>query len=296
MIVVTTPTGRIGSAVLAALLDAGEAAGPVRVIVRDPARLPHRVRERVEAVQGSHADPGTLAKACAGADRVFWLAPPAPVADGVEEHFDAFTRPLVQVIRDQGVERVVAVSTLGRGRARNAGQISASLTMDDRIAATGVHYRALCPPYLMENLLRQAQLIREHGVLSFLLPEDRVLRTCAARDVAATGARLLLDASWTGRADVPVVGPDELTPTGMARVVSEVLGRPVGLARTGVEEYRATLVSHGVPEGWAQGLADMARALDEQDFYGAAVPSTPHTAPTGFRQWCAQELAPAVRA
>ncbi len=126
MILVTTPTGRIGSRVLDALLDAGDAAGPVRVLVRDPARLSPRVRARVEAVAGSHADPEVTAKACAGVDRVFWLVPPMPTADSVEGHFRAFTRPLADAIGTQGVERVVTVSTLGRGVARNAGQISAS--------------------------------------------------------------------------------------------------------------------------------------------------------------------------
>lgn len=68
--------------------------------------------------------------------------------------------------------------------------------------------------------------------------EDRVLRTCATRDIAATAARLLLDGSWTGQDDVPLVGPDDLSPEGMARVVSEVLDRPVR-------------VRFGASEAWA---------------------------------------------
>ncbi|GHG93656.1 NAD(P)H-binding protein [Streptomyces rubradiris] len=294
MILVTTPTGQIGGQVLASLLDAGDAAGPVRVVVRDPARLPSRVRDRVEAVTGSHADPDVMAKACAGADRVFWLVPPSLTADSVEGHFRAFTRPLVDAIATQGVERVVAVSTLGRGVAGHAGQISASLAADDEVRATGVHHRALCPPYLMENLLAQAPALRDGGELAMAVPGDRVLRTCATRDIGATAARLLLDGAWTGQADVPMAGPDDLTPEGMARVVSEVLDRPVRFRRIGAEEQKAALLRYGASEAAAQGLADMMRALDEQDFYGAGVPVTPDAAPTGFRQWCEQVLRPAV--
>lgn len=47
MIVVTTPTGSIGHQVLQKVLAGGE---DVRVIVRDPSRLPAQVRERVEVV------------------------------------------------------------------------------------------------------------------------------------------------------------------------------------------------------------------------------------------------------
>ncbi|UXY18256.1 NAD(P)H-binding protein [Streptomyces cynarae] len=294
MILVTTPTGQIGSRVLDALLDAGDTVGPIRVIVRDPARLTPRVRDRVEAVRGSHADPDVAAKACAGVDRVFWLVPPTPTAHSVEGHFLDFTRPLVEAIENQGVQRVVAVSTLGRGVAEKAGQISASLVMDDRIRATGVHHRALCPPFLMENLLHQAESMRSGGVFSLAADGDRVLRTCTTRDVGATAARLLLDDSWTGQADVPLVGPDELTPEGMARILSEVLDRPVRFQRISADDHKVMLLRHGATEAWAQGLADMVRALDEQGFYGVAEPSSPDTAPTSFRRWCEEVLKPAV--
>ncbi|MFF8594313.1 NAD(P)H-binding protein [Streptomyces sp. NPDC015220] len=296
MIVVTTPTGQIGRQLLDRLLDAPGAAGRIRVIVRDPARLTPRAREAAEVFRGSHADPGVLAAACEGADRVFWLVPPAFRADSVEGHFAAFTDPLCEVIASRGVRRVVAVSTLGRGVAKDAGQISASLAMDDRIAATGVHYRALCPPFLMENLLRQLASIRDRGEISLAVTEDRVLRTCATSDIAATAARLLLDGSWTGQGDVPVVGPDELSTEGMAKVLSEVLGRTVRVRRTGVAEYAAAMRAAGASEASAQGLADMVRALDEQGFYGIDAQSTPDTAPTGFRQWCEEVLKPAALA
>ncbi|MFH8484622.1 hypothetical protein [Streptomyces longisporoflavus] len=52
---------------------------------------------------------------------------------------------------------------------------------------------------------------------------------------------------------------------------------------------------HRASEARAQGLADMTAALDTQGFYGAAAPSTPERAPTGFRQWCQEVLRPAVR-
>lgn len=294
MIVITTPTGQIGRQVLDHVLDATDGTTPVRVIARDPGRLTPRARERTEIFQGSHADPDVLGAACAGADRVFWLVPPAPGADSVEDHFRDFTLPLCEVIgRRKGLERVVAVSTAGRGVAKNAGQVSASLAMDDRIAATGIHYRAVCPPFLMENLLGQAAALRS-GEFSLPLTVDRVLRTCATADIAATAARLLLDTSWTGQADVPVIGPDDLTPEGMAQVLSEVLDRTVRVRRITPEDYRAAALRSGASQAMAQGLADMARATDDQGFYGHTEPSTPDTAPTGFREWCETVLRPAL--
>ncbi|QNP75195.1 NAD(P)H-binding protein [Streptomyces roseirectus] len=294
MIVVTTPTGQIGRQVLDRLLAAPDRTAGIRVIVRDPARLSPQVRERVEVVQGSHAESAVVEEACADAGTLFWLVPPHPRADSVEGHFGRFTETLCEAITRQGVERVVAVSTLGRDVAKNAGQVSASLAMDDTIAATGVHYRALCPPFLMENLLGQAPSIRDAGVFHLAAATDRVLRTCATRDIATTAARLLLDGTWTGQDDVPLVGPDALSPEGMAQVVSEALGRPVRVQGTSSADYKATALRFGASEAWARGLADMMDAIDAQGFYGAGEPSTPKAAPTGFAEWCEDVLRPAV--
>ena len=57
MIVVTAPTGQIGHHVVEDLLARG---APVRVIVRDPAKLTAAVRGSVEVVEGSHGDPAVL--------------------------------------------------------------------------------------------------------------------------------------------------------------------------------------------------------------------------------------------
>jgi uncharacterized protein YbjT (DUF2867 family) len=148
----------------------------------------------------------------------------------------------------------------------------------------------------MENLLGQAAALRSTGEFRVAYAADRVLRTCATGDIAATAARLLLDDTWTGRADVPLVGPDDLTPEGMARVMCDVLDRPVRVRETTPAEYGATALRFGASQDGARGLADMAAAMDTQGFYGSSAPSTPDTAPTGFRRWCEETLRPAVLA
>ncbi len=54
---ITTPTGPIGSQVVARLLDREQ---PIRVIARDPSRLDPGVRDRVQVVQGSHDEPAVV--------------------------------------------------------------------------------------------------------------------------------------------------------------------------------------------------------------------------------------------
>ena len=71
-IVVTTPTGNIGSRVVQLLLQAG-----VRptLLARDPARLDPAVLERADIVRTDLADSDAVVQATRGADALFWLAP-----------------------------------------------------------------------------------------------------------------------------------------------------------------------------------------------------------------------------
>jgi uncharacterized protein YbjT (DUF2867 family) len=294
MIVITTPTGQIGSQVLGDLLDSGE---QLRVIVRDPAQLPAGVRKDLDIVEGSHGDAAVVDKAFSGADAVFWLVPPDPRATSVEAAFVGFTRPAAEAFKRHGVGRVVAVTALGRGTpwADRAGYVTGSLAMDDLIAASGVGLRALCNPSFMDNTIRQVPSIRDQGMFFSPIAGDRKLPTVATRDIAAAAARLLLDASWTGFEEVPLLGPEDLSFDDMAEIMSDVLGKEVRFQRTTFEAYKAQFASLGMSDAMAQGMTDMAWAKNEGLDNG--VQRTPeNSTPTSFRQWADEVLKPAVTA
>jgi uncharacterized protein YbjT (DUF2867 family) len=292
MIVITTPAGQIGRQVLTNLLGSGE---QLRVIARDPADLPAGVREDLDIVVGSHGDAAVADKAFSGADAVFWLTPPDPRAPSVEAAFVGFTRPAAEAFRRHGVGRVVAVSALGRGTpwAAQAGYVTGSLAMDDLIAGTGVAYRALVNPSFMDNTARQAESIKNQGMFFSPIAADRKLPAVATRDIAAAAARLLLDPSWSGAGEVPLLGPEDLSFNDMARIMSEVLGQDVRFQQTTFEAYKDRFVSFGMSDAMAQGMTDMAWAKNEG--IDNAVQRTPeNSTPTSFRQWCEEVLKPAV--
>lgn len=292
MIVVTTPTGAIGRQVLEKILDESE---PVRVIVRDPSRLPAGTRERVEVVEGSHGDPQGVDRAFDGADAVFWLVPPNPHAESLEAAYVEFSRPACEAIRRRGVARVVGVSALGRGTAvaGRAGLVTASLAMDDLFESTGVSYRSLALPSFMDNLLRQVESIRDRGVFFSPLAADRKLPTCATRDIAEVAAKLLLDPTWSGQDRVPILGPEDLSGNDMAGILSEALGKPVRCQTIPGDAFKARLLETGMSEAMAQARVDMMAAKDEG--LDSAEPRTPQSSsPTTFRQWCEEVLRPAV--
>ena len=290
MIVVTTPTGNIGRHVVRHLLDAGEM---LRLIVRDPSKLPPEVRERVEVVEGSHGDAAVVDRAFQGADAVFWLCPPVrtttPDAQTVE-----FTRPAADAIRLHGVPRIVAATTLGRGTAwqDRGGMATASIRMVDLLRGTGAAVRGLALPGFMDNALYQVASIRDGMMLGALSPDIKQPHT-AARDTAAAAAALLGDASWVGQEDVPVLGPEELSYGEVADIVSDVVGWSVRYRRVSFEDWAEQLQKRGQDAVFVQAYIDMLRAKDE-GMDNEAPRASAIIGPTSFRQWAEEELKPAM--
>lgn len=92
---------------------------------------------------------------------------------------------------------------------------------------------------------------------------DRAAPLAATRDIAAA-AGLLLDRSWSGTDEVPVLGPEDLSPNDVARIMSEVLARPVRYERQPLDDFRAALTGHGAGDAVVEGFVAMMTAKDSR--------------------------------
>ncbi|MCC3274854.1 MULTISPECIES: NmrA family NAD(P)-binding protein [unclassified Arthrobacter] len=290
MIVVTTPTGQIGHAVVQGLLAERQS---VRVIARNPAALPDGIAENVEVFAGSHGNPEVAMAAYEGADAVLHITPPDVHAANVRSHYRGFAAASAAAITATGVKRAVVVSTLGRGYTAEAGHLSAALEAEGIINATGVHTRSLAMPFFMDNLLNHRSSIKDHGILPLPNEQDKVLLTVATPDIARVAVGLLTDRTWTGQESLPVVGPDLLTPRKMAGIISDSIGRPVHFAQVSSDTYRSTLLQYGMSEGWVQGLADMGTAQNN-GIYDVQVRDPHRVTETSFAAWVETTLKPAL--
>ncbi len=290
MIVITAPTGNIGSQVLASILGSG---ARIRVIARNPSKLPIETRNRVEVFEGSHRAFDVVMRALDGADALFWLVTGDMSAPSADAAYVEFSRSGCQAMRASGVKRVVGISALGRGWKQNAGHVTATLKLDDMIAATGVSYRGLACGSLMENMLRQVPSIRDRGVFYWPSSGDAKNPFVATRDVAALAARSLLDRAWAGVESIPLMGPEDLSFNDMARIMSEVLGKPIVYQETSMDDMRSMLTGRGATEEMAQAMINMLIAKNEGMDHLVARTNAFET-PTSFRQWCESVLKPAL--
>lgn len=292
MIVITAPTSQIGSQLVDDLLGTN---ATLRLVTRDIGKVPEHVRDRVELVKGSHGDPSVIDNALAGADAVFWLAPPA-WQQTLEQAYLDFTRPAAAAIRRHAVPRVVSITALGRGTKwqDNAGPVTASIAMDDMLMASGAAFRGLAMPSFMENTARQISGMKDNGIFFGPIDPDKALRFTATRDMATAAARLLYEDGWQGQEDVPVLGPDDLTFNDQAAIISEIAGRPIRYQQIGYDQFKQQFLDRGASDSVAQGYVDMYRAK-EAGIDNVAVRRPENTGATSFRHFCERVIKPAMR-
>ncbi|MEV6621728.1 NAD(P)H-binding protein [Amycolatopsis sp. NPDC051106] len=289
MIVITAPTGQIGSKLVTSLLRESE---PVRLVVRDPGKLPAEVRERAEIVVGSHRERDVLDHALDGADALFWLMPAAATASSPYEAYVTASIPGADAVVRHAVPRVVIVSALGRGSQIYAGHISASHAMEDLFRSTGAHVRALALPTFMDNILRQVATVR-NGVVSGTLPAGFTMPWIATKDIAALAAEYLLDRTWTGQDPVEVLGGEDLSYQDVAATLTDVLGTPVRYERGDRAVVGQFLVGRGFSEAMARSMMDMDLA-GERGINNATPRTAANTTPTTFREFAVEAVKPAV--
>jgi len=290
-ILVTTPTGNIGRKMVPELL-APEFS--VRVIVRDPDRLPAEIREQVEVIRGSIDDAPTLRRALDGVEALFWCVPSQPLQEtDARSYYERFARAASQAIRQAGTPRVVTISAGGKGFARNAGPISGLHAMEDILNESGAAIRHLRCGMFMENFLRQAWPIRKYGTFCYPMPGHIPVPMVAVNDIADTALRWLVRRNWKDTEGVPVHGPEDISYNQAAAVMERILERPVRYKEGSANHYVQILIGLGASADYARGLVEMFAEL-AQSITRAEPRTAESSTPTTLAAWTENELLPLI--
>lgn len=186
---VTGATGFVGSAVVRALLTAGE---PVRVLVRPSSKRDLLHDLPVEPVVGDLHDPASLARAVAGCKALFHVAADyrlwVPKPDALYRTNVEGTRALLVAAAEAGVRRIVytsSVATLGLCPDGSSADETTPATLGDMIG----HYKR--SKFLAELAVRE--LIEQQGLPVVIVNPSAPI---GPRDVKPTPTgRLVLEAA-----------------------------------------------------------------------------------------------------
>ncbi|WP_067491685.1 NmrA family NAD(P)-binding protein [Actinomadura hibisca] len=288
-IVVTTPTGHVGSRVVRLLLQAGVRP---RLLLRDPARLEEGTQPLVDAVTGDLTDPEYVRAGLKGARTVFWADPtPHTSADPIETSLRT-AAPLFDAAQRGDVERVVFLSSVGAELRHGVGHIDALGQIEEGLNSTGVDVTHLRCGYFFTNLLSEVDSLAD-GVLATSADPHQVMAWVDPRDIAEVVAARLLNDDWAGQHVQGVYGPENLTFARVAEILTDVLDRPIRLQTVSDDEVRAGMREAGLPDDAIEGIVGMIAGGRGR------TPQPPRdllsTTPTTLAAWAYEHLRPLLR-
>jgi uncharacterized protein YbjT (DUF2867 family) len=208
MIFVLGATGKVGRALVPALLDAGAA---VRALTRDAAKA--RIDPRADVVQAD-LDTADLPALFDGADRVFVLTQGARREGAVAE---AAARA--------GATHLVKLSTTGVHFGQTDPITRAHAEAEQAVREAGPAWTILRPGAFMDNRFAWRETIRDENAV--YVPEgDPASALVHVRDIAAVATLALTTSDHEG-ATYELTGGEALTTEQQVATLADALGRPV---------------------------------------------------------------------
>ncbi len=275
MIAITGATGTVGRALVAQLVAGGH---PVRVYVRNPAKVAH-LADRVEVAVGDLDDPSALAAGLAGASRLFLL----DLAQSHVEH-------AIAAARATGVRHIVKLSTYEAafGDTRVIGGWHAG--REALIRESGLAWTFLRPGQFMSNTLMWAGMLAAQGAIFNAAPDGPVAPIDPA-DVAAVAVSALTQPGHEGQV-YPLTGPSVTTPREQVATLARLLGREIRLIEISPDEEHRQLLAHGMPVEIADGLRDLTLLLrrGEGAYRANTVKAVTGREPRDFEHWAGRHL------
>ncbi|MFG3419777.1 SDR family oxidoreductase [Micromonospora sp. NPDC048063] len=255
-IVVTGATGHLGRLIVDSLLRRGVPAGQVVALGRDTDRLADLAARGVTVRQADYSDPDSLRAALAGAEKLMFVSG-SEVGQRVQQH-----RNVVDAAKEAGVGLVVYTSIT---KADTSSLILATehRATEQEIRSSGLPYVLLRNNWYFENYLPQLPAYLEHGVAG--ASGDGRIGAAARADYAEAAAAVLTTEGHANRVYELAGAP--ITMTELAEELSRQTGRQVGYTDLTVEKYAEVLTGAGVPQAYAEVLADGDRGVAQGDLH-----------------------------
>lgn len=235
-ILITGVTGNVGSQVATLLTEANTTVrGGVHKL--PDLRLP--VNPRIEWVKLDFSEPTTWPDALAGIKQVFLVRPPS-MAD-----VDKNINPFLDMAKALHVEHVVFLSLLG---VENNPWVP-HRKIEDHLRAIRLTCTSLRASFFMQNLSTTHRTdIRDHDCI--LIPAGRGRTSFIdARDVAAVGAKALMDTRLRGKA-FSLTGAEALDYAQVAQILTRTLGRTIQYRPASAWEFFWHMRKAGHPTGF----------------------------------------------
>ena len=246
---------------------------------------------------GSQDDADFLTKATQDVDALFWVTPPGYGSDNVRAFQNRLGKAAATAIRTNHIPRVVNLSSIGAQFASGVGPINGLHDVEELLDDAADNITHLRPGFFFENLLWQADSIKNWDRISLAdfrlaaLPDDRHPRYRRRSGPTADGLRIgpgTPCGNCTGRPTCPS--------TRWRKSCPKVLGRKIAYVKCDRQEMRQILLDNAVSENAADLMLEMYDAIETGKLRPIQPRSAETTTPTTLAEFVHDVILPMMAA
>lgn len=257
MIIVTGANGQLGRAVVERLL-ARIPAEQIGVSVREPEKAQALKERGVRVRQGDFDNPASLAYAFEGATQVLIVSSNTSGEVTVRQHCSA-----IGIAKKVGTRRILYTSHMGSSPTSLFPPMVDHAATEEALRESGVAFTSLHNGFYASSALLLLGNALQTGEL--VAPQDGPVAWTTHADLAEVAAIALSQEVLDGVTPA-LTASEALDLNSIAAIASELAHRPIRRIVVPDAAYRASLVSHGVPEAGADMLLGIFRASRQGDF------------------------------
>jgi uncharacterized protein YbjT (DUF2867 family) len=258
MIIVTGATGQLGSRIVDQLLERVPA-DTVGVSVRDADRAAGLADRGVRVRVGDFTDPATLAHAFEGADQVLVVSA-AIRGDGAV----AANTAAIEAARDAGASRVLYTSHQAAAKDSLFAPQHTHAVAEELLAGLDVPFTALRNGFYASTLGHYIGAALKTGRL--VVPQDGPVSWTAHADLAEAAAVALVDEGVLDGVSAPLTASDMLDFAEVATILSDLTGRTIDRIVADDDDWRAAVITGGLPAPAADFTLGLFRAARRGEF------------------------------
>jgi uncharacterized protein YbjT (DUF2867 family) len=192
---------------------------------------------------------------------------------------------------------VVNLSSLGAHLGKGAGPVNGLHDVEKKLDLVSVNITHLRPTAFMENTLAFVPMLKSGHSLFQPLSGATRYPLIATRDIAAEAARVVLDATWSGRRVITLFGPAEHSQDEIAGILSRVLERTITHVQVPAQAFLDSLRQAGVSDDVASQYLELYQAFEGgRLFEGLASREPDVRGPTPYEQFAREVLRPLLPA
>lgn len=250
-------TGHTGTAVAEALLAQKQ---PLRVIVRSEEKGAAWKKRGAEVAVAELGNAAQLAAALKGVKGAYLLCPPNFAAADYLKDRKLLMEGMTEGLKQARVTNVVFLSSGGAQNPEGTGPVVALHRAEKMLRGIAPSVTFVRAAYFLENWASSLPTMKEKGILPHFGPVDMKFPQVCSADIGAAVAGALLSPA-DGTQVLELAGPEDFSVQDVAKVFSELLGKPLQAVAAPVEGAFEGLKQAGVPDEMARLYAQMYQAM-----------------------------------